>query len=100
METEKQARMYQYSYDRVNRLISAAYSHTGGAGGENYTLPQVSYDKNGNILSLHRDGLSVMFFFVPQRARREREGRCGSCGGTHAVFSWTRAFDGPRVADP
>ena len=41
---------YQYEYDALNRITSA-FDNTG-----NYNLEQVRYDKNGNILSLKRNG--------------------------------------------
>ena len=41
---------YTYSYDALNR-ITGAVDNT-----DNYNLSNLSYDKNGNILSLHRRG--------------------------------------------
>jgi RHS repeat-associated protein len=41
---------YTYSYDALNRIISGI-DNTG-----NYNLSSVSYDKNGNILTLQRQG--------------------------------------------
>ncbi|OWW23528.1 hypothetical protein B4Q04_20235 [Zobellia sp. OII3] len=41
---------YQYNYDPLNRIISAT-DDTG-----NYNLSNVTYDKNGNILTLDRTG--------------------------------------------
>lgn len=41
---------YQYNYDAANRLSGAEYSGTG-----NYTC-SYNYDKNGNIMSLSRQG--------------------------------------------
>src|SRR5690606_12107992 len=41
---------YRYSYDALNR-ITGAVDNTG-----NYNLGGMSYDKNGNILSLQRQG--------------------------------------------
>ncbi len=41
---------YTYNYDALNRITSAT-DNTG-----NYNLSSVSYDKNGNILSLSRQG--------------------------------------------
>jgi RHS repeat-associated protein len=55
--TEK---IYGFSYDPLNRLLSASYagksngSWTAGVGNFNESL---TYDKNGNILSLNRYGL-------------------------------------------
>ncbi|TAE36585.1 MAG: hypothetical protein EAY79_11305 [Runella slithyformis] len=42
-------RSYQYNYDNASRLKSAIYS---GVNGEDYSIPNMNYDKNGNILNL------------------------------------------------
>ncbi|SNR17632.1 DUF6443 domain-containing protein [Tenacibaculum jejuense] len=42
---------YTYNYDALNRIKSAV-----GALGSNYDVSGISYDKNGNILSLQRRG--------------------------------------------
>ncbi|MFD2566828.1 DUF6443 domain-containing protein [Pseudotenacibaculum haliotis] len=42
--------LYTYSYDALNRITSAV-DNTG-----NYNLTGISYDKNGNILTLQRQG--------------------------------------------
>ncbi|WP_046759437.1 hypothetical protein, partial [Kordia jejudonensis] len=57
-------RSYQYEYDALNRITSATYQSgqtlTSLANNdlENYSLNSVSYDKNGNILSLERMGIT------------------------------------------
>ncbi len=43
---------YTYTYDALNRILSATDNTN------NYNLSNISYDKNGNILSLTRKGLS------------------------------------------
>ena len=52
-------RKYKYSYDNLNRLLEANYNKPDNAsytpGLDNY-LEKLSYDKNGNILSLQRNG--------------------------------------------
>ncbi|MCB0375180.1 MAG: hypothetical protein KDD04_04615, partial [Sinomicrobium sp.] len=48
--TDNSLKNYTYSYDPLNR-ITQAIDNTG-----NYNLNAVSYDKNGNILSLNRQG--------------------------------------------
>ena len=48
--TDNSLKNYNYSYDALNR-ITGAIDNTG-----NYNLTSVSYDKNGNILSLSRNG--------------------------------------------
>jgi RHS repeat-associated protein len=50
------ARSYTYSYDEADRLTSAVY--LGGRAGENYSLSGMQYDKNGNIKTLIRQGMS------------------------------------------
>ena len=49
-------RAYQYNYDIASRLISGAYGRNPQAS-ENYALNNVSYDFNGNIKTLSRNGL-------------------------------------------
>ena len=46
-------RHYDFSYDAVSRLKSATYA---GLNSENYSLPNMNYDKNGNITQLQRNG--------------------------------------------
>lgn len=46
-------RSYTYTYDNQARLKTAAYS---GVGSENYGIPNINYDKNGNITQLQRNG--------------------------------------------
>ena len=46
-------RSFGYSYDGANRILGALYD---GNGDENYSLENMSYDKNGNILTLNRKG--------------------------------------------
>ncbi|WP_044173783.1 RHS repeat domain-containing protein [Flectobacillus major] len=47
-------RAYQYNYDGASRITVAIYGST--KAGENYALNNVTYDANGNILSLSRNG--------------------------------------------
>lgn len=46
-------RSYTYGYDKSSRLLSGIYA---GINGENFSLYNISYDKNGNILNLQRKG--------------------------------------------
>ncbi|MEP0114003.1 MAG: hypothetical protein ABJE72_07655, partial [Reichenbachiella sp.] len=46
---------YNYSYDPVNRIKSADYSSTVGAA--DFDVNNISYDANGNILTLQRTGV-------------------------------------------
>ena len=48
--TDNGPKNYIYSYDALNRITNAT-DNTG-----NYNLNAVTYDKNGNILSLNRQG--------------------------------------------
>ena len=50
LSEDSSLKTYQYHYDALNR-ITAAIDNTG-----NYNLNAVSYDKNGNILGLSRQG--------------------------------------------
>lgn len=52
-------RSYTYTYDPVSRLKSATYA---GINGEDYSLPNLSYDKNGNITNLQRKGKNSSSF--------------------------------------
>lgn len=49
---DKNPRAYLYTYDALNR-IEGAFDSTGDS---RYSLAGISYDKNGNILSLSRNG--------------------------------------------
>jgi RHS repeat-associated protein len=46
-------RSYTFSYDKSSRLKSGIYS---GLGVENYSIPLINYDRNGNISKLQRNG--------------------------------------------
>jgi hypothetical protein len=46
-------RSYTYGHDKSSRLLSGIYA---GINGENFSLSNISYDKNGNILNLQRKG--------------------------------------------
>jgi hypothetical protein len=46
-------RSYTYSYDNAKRLKSASFA---GLPSEDYRLPIISFDRNGNILNLIRKG--------------------------------------------
>ncbi|GAB3923585.1 hypothetical protein [Larkinella terrae] len=48
-------RSYTYSYDAADRLTAATYAGQDFPG-ENYSVPSVSYDRNGNLTSLTRRG--------------------------------------------
>ncbi|MDJ1498655.1 DUF6443 domain-containing protein [Cytophagaceae bacterium DM2B3-1] len=53
-------RVYDYTYDAADRLLSANYSggKTGtGNSGEDYSVNNLTYDKNGNIRSLNRKSM-------------------------------------------
>ncbi|NLU92203.1 RHS repeat-associated core domain-containing protein [Chitinophaga sp. Ak27] len=58
------ARAYGYSYDKVNRLVSAPFSQQ-NSGSTNWTADQkdfsvsnLGYDANGNILAMNQMGMS------------------------------------------
>ncbi|RLJ99619.1 RHS repeat-associated core domain-containing protein [Tenacibaculum discolor] len=51
LNVDTSTRGYKYSYDALNRITAA----TGDAGG-NYNVSGITYDKNGNIQSLNRNG--------------------------------------------
>jgi RHS repeat-associated protein len=50
---------YNFAYDQLNRLLSAAYLKTAVGGTQamdNYSMNNRTYDKNGNVLTLSRYG--------------------------------------------
>jgi RHS repeat-associated protein len=57
---DDEKRNYKYSYDELNRIIQADFDGNHYVNGylENYNEEGISYDKNGNILSLTRYGLT------------------------------------------
>ena len=57
-------RKYDFSYDNVNRLTSAAFlQNTSGSTWDNslvdFTVSNLTYDANGNILSMNQKGFTV-----------------------------------------
>lgn len=53
--SDNHSRKYEYSYDDLNRLLQADYVKGINASYNSY-LEKITYDKNGNILSLLRNG--------------------------------------------
>ncbi|MCF2875586.1 hypothetical protein L1265_12780, partial [Tenacibaculum sp. Cn5-1] len=51
LNTDTSSKIYSYSYDALNRILGAT-----GVNGSNYNVSGITYDKNGNILSLIRNG--------------------------------------------
>ena len=49
-------RSYGYQYDNLNRLYNAMYEKPETAGVTNAYNESLTYDKNGNILTLNRNG--------------------------------------------
>ncbi|HTN06665.1 DUF6443 domain-containing protein [Agriterribacter sp.] len=56
-------RKYDFSYDNVNRLINAAFlQYSGGSWNNtkvNFSLTGLSYDANGNLITLNQRGLKL-----------------------------------------
>lgn len=52
-------RNYTFTYDPLKRLKSASFT---GIADENYSMPSISYDKNGNIKTLNRKGKKSSIF--------------------------------------
>lgn len=61
------SRAYGYLYDNENRLLEATFMDNSAGGGTNYasnakvdfSVPQISYDQNGNILTMNQKGVEV-----------------------------------------
>ncbi|MEE4000262.1 RHS repeat-associated core domain-containing protein, partial [Tenacibaculum sp. FZY0031] len=51
LNVDSSSKTYTYSYDALNRLLSAT-----GAPNTNYNVSGITYDKNGNIIALNRNG--------------------------------------------
>ena len=60
--TDAVQRGYKFDYDKLNRLKQARYFNDGTSryDDEDYTVSNIEYDQNGNILSLARKGLLKM----------------------------------------
>ena len=54
---DDQVRKYEYTYDHLNRLLQADYSRPDNMSIKNAYKEVLTYDKNGNILTLGRNGL-------------------------------------------
>ena len=54
--TDTSIKTYTYSYDALNRIKSGIFESTNVSQNGRYDLTDVSYDKNGNILTLQRQG--------------------------------------------
>jgi RHS repeat-associated protein len=58
-------RKYDFSYDNLNQLTTASYKQDNGAGsyditaGLNFSVSNLSYDVNGNILSMNEMGWQI-----------------------------------------
>lgn len=57
-------RKYDFSYDNVNRLVGADFNQATGSGfdksaGIDFSVSNLSYDANGNILSMQQKGFKV-----------------------------------------
>jgi RHS repeat-associated protein len=60
-----QIRKYDFSYDNVNRLTASNFTQYTGSSfnqtaGINYTANNLSYDANGNIMSMNQYGLATL----------------------------------------
>ena len=49
-------RKYDYSYDNVNRLTNTTFTQPGGSTAIDYTVSNITYDLNGNILTMQQKG--------------------------------------------
>ncbi|NDI98473.1 hypothetical protein GWA97_05255, partial [Flavobacterium sp. LaA7.5] len=65
-KTDNKKRGYYYHYDGINRIAEAKYINVGNytladypTEIEDYTTQNILYDKNGNLIRLHRTGLTA-----------------------------------------
>ena len=64
LETDK-LRGYDYTYDAMNRILSADYHKSQGVNRDDYyNLSGIAYDRNGNILKLARSGVNNSGTFI------------------------------------
>ncbi len=49
-----ETRSFTYNYDNLDRIGSTSYS---GVGAEDYGIPGIEYDANGNLAAMHRIGM-------------------------------------------
>jgi RHS repeat-associated protein len=56
-KTNNQDRAWAYTYDPSSRIKSATYSPSG-----TYTVSGITYDKNGNIKTLNRNGVDALTY--------------------------------------
>lgn len=58
----RQEMQYKYNYDELNRLERAVFSEVAGrdntTGGNRYGIPSITYDADGNIETLSRNGVT------------------------------------------
>ncbi|HLO73032.1 MAG TPA: DUF6443 domain-containing protein [Flavobacterium sp.] len=55
-DSDNTMRKYNYSYDNLNRLLEANYSKPDNVSTPDNYLEQLTYDKNGNIQTVFRNG--------------------------------------------
>jgi RHS repeat-associated protein len=63
---DQQTRKYDFTYDNVNRLTGAGFTQFNSgsfslSGGIDYSVSGLSYDANGNILTLNQKGWTLPF---------------------------------------
>jgi RHS repeat-associated protein len=56
-------RKYDYSYDKMNRVLGAAFTQNSGAGWNSspldFTVSGISYDANGNLMGMSQNGFKL-----------------------------------------
>lgn len=63
--TDEVERAYRYDYDGLKRLVMADYDHVGGYATEDFSVSDLDYDEQGNIISIKRQGLGAYNNGIP-----------------------------------
>ncbi|MCI5056108.1 MAG: hypothetical protein MRY83_08370, partial [Flavobacteriales bacterium] len=99
-ESRKQA--YAYNYDNHNRLVEAKFSeqdlNASYVLNPSYDVDNISYDENGNILSLNRNGLNdidmdILNYSVGMNNQLEYLEELGNANNGYIVNSSDGSFD-------
>jgi RHS repeat-associated protein len=63
-------RTYTYGYDKANRLTGAAYTNFAPGNTENFSVNNLTYDKNGNLTSMIRSSVDQLSYNYPGNSNK------------------------------